>query len=81
MSASFFIKGGVQEHFDLSFYKNKKQNSSKQKDIIWKILTKARCKKSVICCNIEPDEILSGQELSNGLVNGRRVTFKLFLNF
>ena len=53
----------------------KDQNTNKQKEILWKILTKARCKNSVICCNIEPDESLTEQELSNGLVNGRIYIF------
>ena len=67
------MSGGVQEQFDLrkiDLNNNKDKINRKQKEIIWNILMQARRKKSVICCNIEPNESLAQQELANGLVAG-----------
>lgn len=60
------MSGGVEEKFalrDISYSNIEMEN-------LWSILLQARNKKSVICCNLEPDEEINDLTLPNGLVKG-----------
>jgi calpain, invertebrate len=61
------MSGGVEEKFNLKEIKYKQKNEI---DSLWLILTQAKKKKSVICCNLEPDELVADFKMSNGLVKG-----------
>lgn len=60
------MSGGVEEKFslrDISYSNFEIEN-------LWSILLQARTKKSVICCNLEPDEEITDLMLPTGLVKG-----------
>ena len=62
------MSGGIEEKFNIKkILESKKKRES---DSLWLILKKARSKKSVICCNLEPDEEKPDLRLENGLVKG-----------
>ena len=66
------MSGGVQETFNLKKFRNKSLKCfyTKEYEDIWEVLIQARNKKSVICCNLDPDENEKEQVLTNGLVKG-----------
>ena len=59
------MSGGVEEIYELDKFK-----SVIKVNKFWSILNRSRQKKSVICCNIEPDESLIDVILPNGLIKG-----------
>ena len=59
------MSGGVEEIYELNKFK-----SLTNVNEFWSILNRSRQKKSVICCNIEPDESLIEVILPNGLIKG-----------
>lgn len=62
------MSGGVEEKFSLKELFKSKTNC--EIDKFWAILLRARKKKSVICCNLEPDSTVNELELDNGLIRG-----------
>ncbi len=62
------MSGGVEERFNIKTIVESQKKG--ELDSLWLILKKARSKRSVICCNLEPDELIPDFRLENGLVKG-----------